>query len=308
MNLDQRFFHPMRMVSQMAQASSGIQAMDTLAEKLLAMPPLSDPQIPDLNRHMHDLKSNMHFYVGMLTQEMGQVYASVENFHSHAQRALQQVHSMVSKAPKPNDEATVDRIRGLAKALESEALQGSQAIHTLNGALEHFSDQVETTTRLLITDQHAAQALVSADQSRVNSLNSKISSLRSKVSRLKKKEIWCGILTIGICTAVMEAEHDVEKAQHDLKAAQDALTGANAELLHLEAVTSSLSGLSSNALNVVQFSTGLLKGWQTVDADLGEIQSAKLPTQAPLIFLQAGFERIAKDWETLAKAVKALRT
>ena len=299
--------HPMSVIAVLAEAASGRQAVDKLVAQLVALPELSSPQIPDLHANIDTLKSEMKNYQSHIAGEMTDVYNSIEGFNGAAQKSLADVSAAISKAPTPNDANTVSLVRGQANTLAASAMTSSDAVKRLNSALQAFSGQIETSTRALLADEGKAKAQIVGDNTRINAMNQQINALRDKVSRLKSQEIWCGILTFGICTAVMEAEHTVQHAESDLSGTKRELAGDRADSTRLTGVLSALNGISGSALTLVEMSNTLVQAWQAVDADLAEIQNAKLPSKLPLIFLQAGYQRMAKDWETVAQAAQQLK-
>ncbi|WP_397452873.1 HBL/NHE enterotoxin family protein [Pseudomonas sp. NA-150] len=276
------------------------QQMQQVAQQLGAMPLIQNPQLPALAGHIDTVKNHANVYLSAISAEMNTVCALIQQYGVQLNATTGQVLTIVNVN---SDNAVIGQAQTLLKNVLNASGPLNAALNQLVSQVAAFNNDITADSRNLIVDQQQAQQIFAADQAHLQSLTAQLRALQQQLADKKRDEIIIGIFTFGIGAAIMELTGYVQSTENAINQANQQTNQLSQEMAQLMATLQALSAFSSGTAILSGLSQCLLKGWQTVNADLREVTQSMIPAA----FLIATVNTINANWNEVVTAAAQLQ-
>ncbi|MFW7250577.1 HBL/NHE enterotoxin family protein [Enterobacter sp. BNK-34] len=276
------------------------QQMKLVAQQLEQLPPINDPQIPDLNENIVSVHNHANYYLSDIVVEMDSLYSEVIRFGDELDSTVSNIRSELNG---PDGQGYLTKAQGQIKQLLSDSAPLSASLNNFNEVVISFNNDITTDSRNLLADQQRAQQLLAADRARLEALKAQLNALNAELESKKRMEIIIGIFTLGIGAAIMELTGYVQSTERAIGQAQQETERLYQEIGQLGATSDALNALTKGTAILCGLTQSLQYGWQTVTAELSEVTQQQVTAD----FLIVSVNTVQANWQEVMRTVEQLQ-
>ena len=276
------------------------QQMTQVAQQLEQLPPINDPQIPDLNENIVSVHNHANYYLSDIVVKMDSLYSEVIRFGDELDSTVSNIRSELNG---PDGQEYLAKAQGQIKQLLSDSAPLSASLNDFDGVVISFNNDITTDSRNLLADQQRAQQLLAADRARLEALNAQLNALNAELESKKRMEIIIGIFTLGIGAAIMELTGYVQSTERAIGQAQQETGVLYQEIGQLGATSDALNALTKGTAILCGLTQSFQYGWQTVTAELSEVTQQQVTAD----FLIVSVNTVQANWQEVMRTVEQLQ-
>lgn len=276
------------------------QQLRNVAAHLMDMPPIEEPQIPDLAANIDAVRTHASMYFNNLSGEMDEVYRAIIRYGQQLQNTNETVLDMLKANP---GSAVVAKAQSMLKEVLQLAAPVDTLLQRLTATIATFDGLVNGDARNLLGDQAQAQRLLMEDRARLCALNQQMEGLEQQLAYEQREEIIIGIFTLGIGALIMELEHTLQDAEQAIQQVYRQTDMLGQQMSQLGATANALGGFANGTALLSGLAQCLLRGWQTLNASLSEVTQQTVPPA----FLVATVNTVSANWVLVLKEVAQLQ-
>ncbi|WP_148241665.1 HBL/NHE enterotoxin family protein [Enterobacter asburiae] len=276
------------------------QQMTQVAQQLEQLPPINDPQIPDLNGNIFSVHNHANYYLSDIVVKMDLLYSAVIKFGDELNSTVANIRTELNG---PDGQEYLTKAQGQIKQLLSDSAPLSASLNDFNEVVISFNNDITKDSRNLLADQQRAQQLLAADRARLEALNAQLNALNAELESKKRMEIIIGIFTLGIGAAIMELTGYVQSTERAIGQAQQETGMLYQEIGQLGATSDALNALTKGTAILCGLTQSLQHGWQTVTAELSEVTQQQVTAD----FLIVSVNTVQANWQEVMRTVEQLQ-
>lgn len=276
------------------------QQMTQVAQQLEKLPPINDPQIPDLNGNILSVRNHANYYLSEVLVKMDVLLSEIMKYGNEMDSTVAQI---LSELKVSGSQESITKAQGEIKQLLSDSAPLSASLNNFNEVVIAFNNDITADSRKLLADQQRAQQLLASDKARLAALNDQLNALNAELASKKRMEIIIGIFTFGIGAAIMELTGYVESTERAIGQAQQETGQLNQEIGQLGATSNALNALTQGTAILCGLTQSLQHGWQTVNAELAEVTQQQVTAD----FLVATVNTVQANWQEVMRTVGQLQ-
>lgn len=276
------------------------QQMTQVAQQLEKLPPINDPQIPDLNGNILSVRNHANYYLSEVLVKMDVLLSEIMKYGNEMNSTVAKI---LSELKISGSQDSIAKVQGELKQLLSDSAPLSASLNNFNEVVIAFNNDITADSRKLLADQQRAQQLLASDKARLAALNDQLNALNAELASKKRMEIIIGIFTFGIGAAIMELTGYVESTERAIGQAQQETGQLNQEIGQLGATSNALNALTQGTAILCGLTQSLQHGWQTVNAELAEVAQQQVTAD----FLVATVNTVQANWQEVMRTVGQLQ-
>jgi len=273
--------------------------MECVANNILSLPDIENPEIWELTRHIHAAKAHASDYLSNLSMEMDLLYDETKKYGKQLEATANDV-SILLKMHRPGYS---DMIKDAISDVLESGNSFKKCLNQLITDISAFDNEITADARSLLSDQQTVQLHLSEDEDQLRNLAYEMELLRVQLESERRAEIIVGIFTFGIGAAIMELSIRAERLEEHIRDANIQAKYMNQQINELHSISLALAAFINGTTILSGLAINLEKEWQTVVANLKEVTDHKVTE----CFIEAAIKSILLDWNDVVKIVEGLR-